>query len=270
MKVAIVCVNYNSYDSLNNYLYSIEKATIEANGKVEVTVYVADNSVNKEEYDITSFCNIEVKKGCFDNLGYLGGAFAMINAMDEDERFSYDFIAISNVDVTIRDDFFINLIESKIDKNIAWVAPSIYFEQLKKVGSEEWSKRPSSRKMRFYDFLYAHPFVHFLYWIASRLRHHAVSNTESGERLIYSGYGSFMLFSKSFICKQTKWEYKPFLYGEEVFFAEMALRYDMKVLYAPQLRINDIGNVSTRKIGSWKKMKIQRESNRYLYEEFFK
>lgn len=270
MRVAIVCVNYNSYDSLKNYLYSIEKATIEAHGQVEVTVYVADNSANKEEYDIAPFQNIAVKKGCFENLGYLGGAFAMLNAMDEVERSGFDFIAISNVDVTMRQDFFVKLIESKIDNTIAWVAPSIFFEQLNKVGSEEWSRRPSSRKMKFYDFLYAHPTVHFLYWIASRLRHHAVNNTESGERLIYSGYGSFMLFTKSFISKQPKWEYKPFLYGEEVFFAEMALRYGMKVLYAPQLRINDIGNVSTKKIGSRKKMKIQRESNRYLYEEFFK
>lgn len=270
MKIAIVCVNYNSYESLSCYLDSLDKASHASKGVADVQVYVADNSTKKKDIDIVKYKNIGIHINGYDNLGYLGGAFEMINSMNYNERDSYDYIAISNVDVTIKEDFFLQLVELNHPDDLAWVAPSIFFERLNKVGSEEWDERPSVKKIKFYDILYSHPTLYHLYWLASRFKMRADNNVRRDERYIYSGYGSFMLFTKDFIVKQDKWCYEPFLFGEEIFFAEMARIYNMKVLYAPQLRINDIGKVSTGKIASNNKLKMQKESNLYLYNTFFK
>jgi len=270
MKIAVVCVNFNSYESLSCFLESLEKAAILAKGIVEVQVYIADNSNNKKEVDTLKYENLCIHLNGYDNLGYLGGAFEMINSMRNKERNSYDYIAISNVDITIKEDFFLRLVELNHSDDLAWVAPSIFYERLNKVGSEEWDERPSAKKMRFYDVLYSYPILYYLYWLASRFKMRADKNDRTDERYIYSGYGSFMLFTKEFIVKQDKWFYEPFLFGEEVFFAEMARSFNMKVLYVPQLRINDIGKVSTGKITSNNKLRMQKESNSYLYNTFFK
>jgi GT2 family glycosyltransferase len=270
MKIAIVCVNYNSYESLFCYLDSLDWAANLSKGVAEVQVYVADNSTKKKDVDKTKYKNLGIHIDGYNNLGYLGGAFEMINSMSSNERDGYDYIAISNVDITINKDFFLRLAELNHSDGLAWVAPSIFFERLNKVGSAEWDERPSAKKMKFYDVLYGYPALYYLYWLASRFKMRAGKNERRDERYIYSGYGSFMLFTKGFIAKQDKWFYESFLFGEEIFFAEMARTYNMKVLYAPQLRINDIGKVSTGKIASRNKLKMQKESNSYLYNTFFK
>ena len=54
--IAIYCVNYHSYDSLKNYLSSIDIAAKEVQDMVNVSVFVADNTEqhmtvdNKTEY----------------------------------------------------------------------------------------------------------------------------------------------------------------------------------------------------------------------------
>jgi len=44
----------------------------------------------------------------------------------------------------------------------------------------------------------------------------------------------------------------------------------MTVRYVPSLQINDIGKVSTGRIGSKGKLRMQKESMDYLYTNFFK
>lgn len=79
-----------------------------------------------------------------------------------------------------------------------------------------------------------------------------------------------MILTREFIKLRTEWIYPPFLFGEEIFFAEIARRNGMTVRYVPSIGINDIGKVSTGRIGNSRKLKMQKESNDYLYNKFFR
>ena len=46
MKLLVVCVNYNSYKSLTDYLISLDKS-LENISNVDVDVFIADNSTEK-------------------------------------------------------------------------------------------------------------------------------------------------------------------------------------------------------------------------------
>lgn len=270
MKIAIVCVNYNSYDSLKNYLSSLDAARYQSGEHVALDVYIADNSTKKKPIEGTAYKHIKVASMPLDNLGYLGGAFAVINSWEQALRDSYDYVAISNVDVTVNDDFCMKLKGYERSKSLAWIAPAIYKTHLKKVGSAEWTSRPSQKRMKFYSFLYAHPIVYWIYWLVSRIKIRASHNIIPKECVIYAGYGSFMILTQEFIKLRTKWNYPPFLFGEEVFLAEIARQNGMTVKYVPSIRINDIGKVSTGRIGNSRKLQMQKESNDYLYNEFFR
>lgn len=269
MKIAIFCVNFNSYKCLRDYLVSLDNAAAFSKANTILDVYVSDNSTNEEEINSTEFRNIKVFVNKLDNLGYLGGAFTSMNSLDLTVRDSYDYIIISNVDVTVNEDFFKQLSSIRNDTKLAWIAPAIYNVHLNKIASSEWLHRPSVRRIRLYSFLYAHPFCYYCYWAVSRLKIRASHNHICTEMNIYAGYGSFMIFTKSFISLYDKWNYKPFLFGEEIFFAEIALANKMEVKYFPSLQVNDIGKVSTGLIGSKGKLRMQKESMDYLYNEFF-
>ena len=270
LKVAVVCVNYNSYDSLKNYLYSLNIAGSKTRDDVSFDVYIADNSTKKETIDIATYEHIKVAMMPLDNLGYLGGVFAVINSWESTQREIYDYVVISNVDVTVNEDFGSQLANYKQEDKLSWIAPAIYNTHLGKVGSAEWTSRPSKRRMKFYSFLYAHPVLYRLYWLVSRIKIRSSHNNISKESDIYAGYGSFMILTKEFVQLQSQWVYPSFLFGEEIFFAEIARYNGMKVKYVPDIMINDIGKVSTGRIGNKRKLQMQKESNDYLYNEFFK
>ena len=50
MEIAIICVNYNSYNSLSKYLMSIERSIKYEGSRTKITVFIADNSTNKQDF----------------------------------------------------------------------------------------------------------------------------------------------------------------------------------------------------------------------------
>lgn len=190
-KIAVVCVNYNSYDSLKNYLSSLDAAGCQSREQVKLDVYIADNSPKKETIDGTVYEHIKVAVMPLNNLGYLGGAFAVINSWEQALRNSYDYVAVTNVDVTVNEDFCKKLRGYERNQSLAWIAPAIYSTYLKKFGSAEWISRPSQKRMKLYSFLYAHPIVYWMCWLVSRIKIRTSHNNKLKESDIYAGYGSF-------------------------------------------------------------------------------
>ena len=112
MKTVIFCVNYNSYKDLDGYLHTIEIADKAAGSENSVTVIVADNSENPENYSYGG------------DLGYFGGAAFGIEQSGLRVA-DYDYSIISNVDLLLPGDFFEKLYSEQIDKNVGCIAPSI-------------------------------------------------------------------------------------------------------------------------------------------------
>ena len=101
MKIVIYCVNYHSYNSLIDYLCSIDKAMAAGENKISLSVFVADNSCPLEPFSYTptrfSLQIVPTRK----NLGYFG---AISFLMERYSPLDYDYSIISNVDVLLKED----------------------------------------------------------------------------------------------------------------------------------------------------------------------
>ena len=86
---------------------------------------------------------------------------------------------------------------------------------------------------------------------------------------VYAGHGSFMIFTKAFFLKKPKLQYPVFLFGEEIYFAELMRSYSLKVTYIPRLKVFDKEHISTSKMKSDFYYKCNREAIKYLISTFY-
>lgn len=264
-RILIVCVNYNSYEHLMNYLDSIEKAKLNC-FNCSIDVYIADNSTEKQDVDIDRYKYINIKIFKFSNLGYLGGASAIINN-EVDDIYYYDFVIISNVDVLVDDYFFSQLLNQTIHKDIAWVAPRIFSENENRDRNPKIITRIPFKKLYIFKMICKFPVLFYIYnkiIYKRKKKNHVFSEQE-----IYAGHGSFIILTKAFFNKYDKLNYPIFLFGEELYFGELIKNAGLKVLYSPDIKINDIDHVSTSKMSSASYSKYNYIALKYIIDTFY-
>ena len=87
-RIAIYCVSYNSDKERDHYLSSIQQAADKAADRVSVDVFVANNTQEN-------------------NPGYFGSVKQLMQDVDQT---AYDYSIISNVDLTMEEDFLKRII----------------------------------------------------------------------------------------------------------------------------------------------------------------
>lgn len=242
--LAIYCVNYHSYDSLNNYLISVDKSMEKVKDTISVTVLVADNSVPSTpvDYQPRFFSLHTIPTN--DNKGYFGAIGFLMKVFDPQK---YDYSIISNVDVLLTDNFFIELSIFKCDNAVGWVAPSIISESHHFDWNPQAIQRYSLRKLKILRFLFKHP---KLLQLKKKLFYEIRDIKKNSMGDIYAGHGSFIILSKEYFIKCGIINYPVFLFEEEIYLAEECRKHHLTVLYYPQLKVFDIGGVSTGKMPS--------------------
>lgn len=263
MKVLIVCVNYNTYESLNKYLLSI-KSAVSKIIDIDLHIFIADNSTKKEVVDTLGLANVHINE--YENLGYFGAAYASLKNIDAEK---FDYIIISNVDLVICEDFFIELERLKIRKTVGWLAPSIISTVENRDKNPQRYKRCSRKKLIVLSFLYKTKILYYLYakYIYEKIKKSIPNNLSSFE--IYSGHGSFIILTKGFFETGPFDKYPCFLFGEEIFLAEILRRRRLTVNYIPSLKIIDNEHESTSKLPSKKYIQYNCEALEYLIRTFF-
>lgn len=253
IRILIVCVNYNTYDHLMRLLDSID-ASLKKNKKdeVELFVYIADNSSQKQQVDFSSYTDFEVKLFSLDNLGYFGGALTIINSIENITRF--DFVTISNVDLVLDEMFFASLLKEDVKEDVAWIAPRIYSEQEKRDKNPKVINRYSIHRMRVFQLMYKFPILYQLYVISLYKR--KKKRKAFTKDYIYAGHGSFIILTRKFFSFYPQLNYPVFLFGEELFLAELIRLKGLKVYYNPSIKIMDVEHSSTG---------IMRKRNFYKY-----
>ncbi len=264
MNILIVCVNFNSYKELKSFINSINEATCGV-GEITVDVFIADNSNDKERVIVTPYDKVNIKQFNYENLGYLGGASAVIN--DLPNVLDYDFVAISNVDLQISKDFFKVLNNIELSNDIAWIAPQIYSHEEKRDINPKVMNRYSKKKLKMLYYMYKYPVLFYLYFLTAYRRKRIIPT--HNEMDIYAGHGSFMLLTRNFFKEYKKIEYPIFLFGEELFLAELIRNKGMKVRYMPSLRIEDNEHVSTSRMKKKFYFKCNTESIKYILDTFY-
>lgn len=240
MKVVFLCVNYNTYEQTNNYLKSLDEASAEAN--VDVTVVVADNSDKVDELS-KDYNGLNVKHIITNsNLGYFNAIRYCVQKSGI-KISDYDYCVISNVDLYISKDFFINLCSKKYPMNIGCIAPSIWSQSEAKDRNPKILSRPSKRKLIALKYMYSIPIIFDLYTKLIYRNRKPVKYQNGIE--IYAPHGSFMLFTKQAAGFIQNINYKSFLFCEENYVGENLEKSHLKTIYDSDLKIIDSDHAST-------------------------
>ena len=120
-RILIVCVSYNSYKVLYEYIRSIDVAAKEALDIAEVVVAIADNTYENFEDILPEVRHIEIKVFPYHkNWGYMGGIVAVLQDLGRDYVSSFNYVIASNVDLSLSKSFFRNIfsINKRIPNNI--------------------------------------------------------------------------------------------------------------------------------------------------------
>lgn len=265
MKILVVAVNYNSYEQLGDFLASVKKSIRVCKYPVEVEIVVADNSTQKETIQQQKEDLISLKVSKLDNLGYFGGAQFIINRIKDKNQ--YDYIAISNVDLKLNEDFFDKLSQYKCSTDTGWVAPSIF--SLRENRDKKSLHRPSKRQFQLLCLLFKFPIFFKLYRNSLyKRKRKSLDVTESKE--VYSGHGAFFLLTREFFIRNPRLDFKPFLFCEESYIAELLLNSSLKCMYEPSLKIWDEEHISTGKMNYKRMCKYNYEAHRFIYDKFYR
>lgn len=241
-KILLICVTYHSDEALQAFKESVCHAAERVKGQLQVDIEVADNGQ--------------------DNKGYLGGALPIYNRRAKD----YDFVSISNVDLLLAPDFFEQLLTIETDK-IGWIAPDIYTDMIQRHENPFMLSRPTRRNFFIWNTIYSCTLIYRLYhWLyvlkSKQTKIYLACN-------IYAGHGSFMLFTQAFVERYPEIHFPGFMYGEEIYFAELVHAIPLNVLYTPILKIVNVGHINTALIDQKQKSAWSKESLHAIKKLFF-
>lgn len=262
-KLLIIGVNYNSYSYVDSFLESINKAACLC-PELEVEVVIADNTIENRQEIGTDYSSIKVQTITFPNLGYFGTALNVYNNLKKE----YDYIAISNVDLILDEEFFVQLNRAKTS-GIAWIAPDIYTPRTNTHENPNMHHRPSKCKFYVWKAIYSCSLIYRLYQQLYKIRHNKLLSVLS-EMPIYSGHGSFILLTSEFKKTFPQLQFPGFMYGEEIYLAEIIRQTSLKVLFMPVMKIQNIGRVSVSQLPTKQISKWSKESLKILFNLFFK
>ena len=241
-KYLLIAVTYHSDIELHNFVESVHRAAERVKTALQVDIEIADNGA--------------------ENRGYLGGALPIYNAKAQD----YDYVSISNVDLALAPDFFEQLLNVD-EKGIGWLAPDIYTDKINRHENPCMLSRPTQRNFRIWNIIYSSTWIYRLYHALYILKSHKTKKYPSCE--IYAGHGSFMLFTKAFVQAYPEIHFPGFMYGEEIYLAELVRRAGLIVRYEPVLQIDNIGNINTGTMKQSLKSRWSKESLRAIKQQFF-
>lgn len=243
---SIFCVNYKSYRILTSYLQSIDKSGIAAKATATVDVFIADNTdADIEPIDTSEYAGIRnIRVFAFhENIGYFGAIRRMMQAVDTK---TYDYIIISNVDMTMRADMLQKLADTVYPENTGWIAPAIISQANGHDLNPQAIHRYTAIKLKTMKWLYRLPMIYNVYVLTlHRLKRKKIQQCPAGR--IYAGHGSFIILTGEYVSRCGIIDYPVFLYCEEIYLAEECLRHNLKVVYDPSIAVDDIGKVSTGK-----------------------
>jgi GT2 family glycosyltransferase len=284
MTALVIGVNYQTDEHAVKFVRSLEKYSAG-----DVTAILVDNT---ERSDPSEFfrrigeanANIRCLQAAH-NLGYFGGANFGLGQYLVSSPLP-DWVIVCNVDIEFRDSqFFSTLRELEGSESLGVVAPRIWSARSKRDLNAKISQRPTNRRMILYKVIFGNYYLQLAYEILSVLkevvtvgiregfalfrRHPEVDKQTKQAFSIYAPHGSCMIFSRRYFKAGGNFEYSVFLFGEEIFVAETAMRLGLSVNHCPWLWVHDTEHASTGIIRSRKIAGYMKDATNYLVEHYF-
>ena len=268
-RILLLLVNYfNETDTC-----SFVREQIQAQSWKQVEVVIVDNG-SKDSEKLVQLAKevswVSLYKSV-ENLGYLPGAEFGLRKYLEKGREMPDFVILSNSDIEfVKQTFFKDLLSRAERSAFDIIGPDIYSDLLHHSQNPFMESRISIAKLKMLAFLSSKAMIHYLFltWYYSKSRLVSLFRQKMAERSgvspVYGIHGSFMIFSRSFFEKGGTLDFPMFLFGEEVYLAEMALKAGMRVGYDADLKIIHHEHNTTGIYKSRKAVKLLNRSYRYL------
>ncbi|MDY4217672.1 MAG: glycosyltransferase family 2 protein [Prevotella sp.] len=243
--LVIYAVTYNSYACLENYLASLDVSCKAVEENFICEVIVVDNSTQKEKitYFPTSYSLTILPMK--ENLGYFP---SLHEVMKTHPPLQADYVIISNVDMLYEETTIPKLLQAEISERVGWIVPMIMSQTKGYNLNPQAAFRYSLKRLKLLRFAFKYPIVHYVY--TKTLHKRKKFRSEQPKGCVYAGHGSFLILTKSYFEKAGVIAYPNFLYGEELYLAEENLRHELDVVYLPEIRVDDIGKVSTGQLKS--------------------
>lgn len=270
-RYALICVNYNAYPHLTDFMKSVEAAA--RHSGFHVDIYVVDNSTERsglsefQDYLATSGLSATVLQS--DNVGYFPAAEIALRELAKSQR-DYDYVSVSNVDLQLDPAFFTTLERMQVDSSTGVLAPSIISNKRKSNLNPKIVNRPSRASLMITAAIFQYPWLFIAYQAISNIKSIVWNSRRSDPpEFMYAPHGSFIVFTRRYLELGGNFSYPRFLFGEEIFVAESCLRMNLKIRLAPELKIHDIDHGSTSLQSARFISGEHTKSLRYLLKTYF-
>lgn len=279
-RIGIICVNYENSQEGRRFLSHVARLNFK-----DLVIVMVDNSTDDmlTPQDVSPYpwARLLVAGS---NLGYWSGfMFGLSYLMDNHGDF--DWLILSNPDIEFEPEFFEHLAKMARQSPLI-LAPSIISGKSGEDQNPYMIRRPSSRRMYFYQSIFSHYLGYFLYDLASSIKkgmkcrfqswcpssspsEYMVSEEREGAR-IYAPHGSLIVFSPEIGPLIREWGVGPFLFCEEVFLGENCRQQGIPVFFSPVLKARHQESTTMRLMPSKKIGHYKGEANRMVYERYFR
>lgn len=243
-RIAVYCVTFKSDVELEHYKASLQKAAEKASDEVSLDFFVSENTPE-------------------DNPGYFGG---IRRAMLKSDVKAYDYAIISNVDLTVEEDFFVKLAAYDCAEDTGWIAPQIWSAQEGRDRNPKIMHRYPLKTLKILKTIFHYPLV----WDLKRRitsRQKKWETHPAGE--IYGGHGSFIILTKRYFERCGVIDYPVFLFCEEIWLGEQCRKAGLKVIYEPTLKVSDAEHASTGRMKLSYYCHLNEEALQYIIRTFY-
>ena len=256
--IGIVLINYfNDAEVIafiRNYLSG------DTRGKLQI--YVLDNGTKDES--LKSFCGSQDNLKYLNpgkNLGYIGGFLHVIKSMSQKPA----LMILSNTDIEFDSSVLDGLGNFEMKEDEVMISPSVVSSRTDKKQNPFYEQRISTSKLKMLEVVFSNYLTYSAYQILGILKAagkgQAGKNILENTRHVYAIHGSFMVFKTSFLEKYFyELQDAPFLFGEEIQFAEVALKHRLKTLYCPQFKVKHHEHATTKLFKSGKMLSMLKDS----------
>jgi len=256
--IGIVLINYFNDEEVISFISKYLLGQAEKNTRVFVLNNGSDNGSLKK------FCERESSIQYEDpgkNLGYIGGFLHVLKMIKGQKP---GLLILSNTDIEIEPTLFESLGKFNLQEDEVMIGPSIISSRTGKQQNPFYEQRISTAKLRILNLAFSSYLSYSLYQVLGIMKavfNGATGNNNQDQRHVYAIHGSFMVFKTSFLEKYfSELVDAPFLFGEEIQFAEVAFKHGLKTLYCPSFKVKHHEHATTKLFKSEKNLKFLKDS----------
>ncbi len=269
-KIVIICVCYYNVDEVIDYVNHVKKQS--AIDKIDIVV-TNNNDSDQEFHTLVNGINDQniYLYNAGKNLGYIHGINYGLNRYLEGHVMP-EWVIMSNTDIRYESEYFYEQLLSFYPNGYdCIIAPSIYSVYQNLYQNPLVINRYSKFRMFVLTNIFKYMIIERCFNIANiiRKKFEKSKKTLIENQEIYSGHGACLIINRRYFLNGGNLNYGGFLFGEELYIAEMVKLIGGKTYFDNRLRIKHYEHSTIKKV---KRRTINQHyflSMKYIFRKFY-